>query len=245
MSSARDFFSELRRRKVIRTLVVYAALAWAGIEGVTTLGPVFGASDTMVRALVVVILAGLPVAVVLSWMFDITPEGVKADERSAGKRADPTPPPAATAPPEGPMLRPPLTPATDLIGREDDVESIAGRFDVGARMVTILGPGGTGKTRLATALYERLVDSFSGGAGFVSLAGVDQAGEVMPFVALAFDLAEVEGRTPVEGLAKAFEAREYLLILDNLEHVLTSRRKWPSSCRRRRGSGSSPRAGHP
>ena len=62
MTPLRHFYAELRRRKVIRTAVVYAALAWAAIEVANTLIPIFGGSDLLVRLVVAVIIAGLPVA---------------------------------------------------------------------------------------------------------------------------------------------------------------------------------------
>lgn len=65
MTAAQGLFSELRRRKVIHTAVVYAALAWAGIEVATTLIPVYGGGDTMVRIVVGLIILGLPVAIVV------------------------------------------------------------------------------------------------------------------------------------------------------------------------------------
>lgn len=80
MPRARAFLLELRRRRVIQTGVVYIALAWAGIEVATTLIPVYGGSNTVERLAVGLILLGLPVAIVVSWLFDFTPMGFKRDE---------------------------------------------------------------------------------------------------------------------------------------------------------------------
>lgn len=84
MPDRQGFFSELRRRRVIRTAVVYVAAAWVGIEVATTLIPVYGGSNTLERLAVGLILLGLPVAVTVSWLFDITPEGFKRDAGPPG-----------------------------------------------------------------------------------------------------------------------------------------------------------------
>jgi TolB-like protein len=84
MPDGPGFFSELRRRRVIRTAVVYVAAAWVGIEVATTLIPVYGGSNTQERLAVGLILLGLPVAVTVSWLFDITPEGFKRDAGPPG-----------------------------------------------------------------------------------------------------------------------------------------------------------------
>ena len=82
-----SLFSELRRRKVVRTAVVYVALGWIGIEVSSTLGQIFAWPDWLMRGAVVVIVLGLPVAIAISWMFDLTPDGFLPDSRG-GARAD-------------------------------------------------------------------------------------------------------------------------------------------------------------
>jgi predicted ATPase len=224
MSKVRDFITELRRRKVVRTTLVYVALAWAAIEGVTTLGPVFGASDGLVRALVVLIILGLPVAIALSWMFDVTPEGLRPDggrdDESPVERSGSDHGAAALADTAPPISRPPPVPVTRLVGRQSELAELVDLLRGGARLVTLTGPGGTGKTRLAVAVAEALQGGFAGGSGFVSLAGVEDASDLIPTLALSFDVAEVEGREPLQGLAKLLGDREVLLVLDNLEHLL-------------------------
>ena len=84
MPDAPGLFSELRRRRVIRTVVVYIAAAWVGIEVATTLIPVYGGSNTLERLAIGLILLGLPVVVTVSWLFDITPEGFRRDAGPPG-----------------------------------------------------------------------------------------------------------------------------------------------------------------
>ena len=72
-----SFIEELRRRDILRQLATYALVAWILIEAGSVLLPTFGVPEWFFRAYVVAIFAGLIVALVLSWIFEITPEGEK------------------------------------------------------------------------------------------------------------------------------------------------------------------------
>ncbi len=74
-----SFFSELRRRNVLRLAATYALVAWILIEAGSVLLPTFGVPDWVFRAYVIVIFAGFIAALVLAWVFEITPDGVKLD----------------------------------------------------------------------------------------------------------------------------------------------------------------------
>lgn len=73
MSRLTEIIGELQRRKVGGTILLYGAMAWLGIEVITVLVPVFDGPDWVVRAGVMLLLLGLPVAVALSWWFDFNP----------------------------------------------------------------------------------------------------------------------------------------------------------------------------
>jgi predicted ATPase len=215
MSDATSFLSELRRRKVIQTAIVYIALAWACIEVVTTLLPVYGFGETPVRIAVGLVLLGLPVAIAVSWLFDFTPSGFTRDMG----------PPAAAEPPPAPVHEPaiarmPPAPATPLVGRADDLAAVVGLIEADARMVTITGPGGTGKTRLAIAASTALADSFPDGMAYVELAAVADPAEVVPTIARSIGVKEAETRSLAHGLASIIGERAVLLVLDNLEQVI-------------------------
>jgi serine/threonine-protein kinase len=77
---ANKFFSELKRRNVYKVAVAYIIGGWALSQGIAQVFPVFDVPNWIIRLLVVLLIAGLPVALVLSWMFEITPEGVKRTE---------------------------------------------------------------------------------------------------------------------------------------------------------------------
>jgi TolB-like protein/Tfp pilus assembly protein PilF len=78
------FFCELKRRNVYRAAVGYAAVAWLIIQVVTQVAPVFEIPSWVVRSVIVLLLAGAPVALVVAWAFELTPEGfVRAEEAPA------------------------------------------------------------------------------------------------------------------------------------------------------------------
>jgi TolB-like protein/Tfp pilus assembly protein PilF len=72
-----NFFAEVKRRNVYKVAVAYIVGGWALSEGISQVFPVFDVPNGIIRLIVILIIAGLPVALVLAWMFEITPEGIK------------------------------------------------------------------------------------------------------------------------------------------------------------------------
>jgi predicted ATPase len=133
--------------------------------------------------------------------------------------------PAAAVPARSRGPRPLPVGTTSLVGREQAIGEVAALIGrPGARLVTLTGPGGVGKTRLAAAVGERLRDRFSAGTVFVPLATVTDPGLVLADVgrALGADLAGTG--SPVEVLAEQIGDGAWLLILDNLEQVVGAAR---------------------
>jgi TolB-like protein len=73
----RRFFAELKRRKVYRVAIAYAVAAWLVAQVVTQIFPVFEISQWALRSMIVLLIIGFPIALILAWAFDITPEGIK------------------------------------------------------------------------------------------------------------------------------------------------------------------------
>jgi TolB-like protein/Tfp pilus assembly protein PilF len=80
MSDKPSFFTELKRRNVYKVAVAYAVVAWLLIQAASILFPTFEAPPWVMKIFVAVILLGLPLALILSWAFEITPEGIKREE---------------------------------------------------------------------------------------------------------------------------------------------------------------------
>jgi predicted ATPase/DNA-binding SARP family transcriptional activator len=126
--------------------------------------------------------------------------------------------------PSPPGLPPPRRlprPITDLLGREEEV------FDVAAvlrqrRLVTLTGTGGLGKTRLAIAVAEVLVDEHSHGAWFVELAGLTDPKMVIQSVATTLGVRDESGRSLFESIVSFLAPKVLLLVLDNCEHLLSA-----------------------
>ena len=74
---AGSFLTELKRRNVYKVAVAYIVACWALAQGIAQVLPVFDVSTCAIRLIVILIIIGFPVAVVLAWVFEITPEGIK------------------------------------------------------------------------------------------------------------------------------------------------------------------------
>jgi transcriptional regulator with XRE-family HTH domain len=140
--------------------------------------------------------------------------GIARPRSGAGGNLAPEPSPAF------PAARVPVA-LDPLIGREDNlaaVDALLRHPDV--RLVTVTGPGGTGKTRLAVAAATDAHDAFPGGVAFVDLGAVSDPTLVAARIAQALEVRE-SGADPLAArLATAMRGRRLLLVLDNFEQVL-------------------------
>jgi predicted ATPase/DNA-binding SARP family transcriptional activator len=128
--------------------------------------------------------------------------------------AAPTPPTRST--------RPLPVPPTPLVGRRLELAAVSALLrDDGARLVTLTGPGGTGKTRLALAVADALEPELRDGAVFVNLAPVSDPELLLPTIAEALDVREGT-RSLVEGVSEHLQERRMLLVLDNFEQLLAA-----------------------
>jgi TolB-like protein/Tfp pilus assembly protein PilF len=76
----RNFFAELKRRNVYKVAVAYIVAGWALSQGIAQVFPVFDIPNWAIRLIVLLIIIGLPIALVLAWMFELTPQGIKRTE---------------------------------------------------------------------------------------------------------------------------------------------------------------------
>ncbi|HYP18451.1 MAG TPA: tetratricopeptide repeat protein [Chloroflexia bacterium] len=110
---------------------------------------------------------------------------------------------------------------TGLIGREEEVDSISGRLlDEDVRLLTLLGPPGIGKTRLAIEVASELQGNFQDGVYFVGLATISDPGLVITTIAQALGLREASGQTFAVALTNYLRDKQTLLVLDTFEQVI-------------------------
>ncbi len=115
------------------------------------------------------------------------------------------------------------TPLTSLVGREREVGEIRTLLrHTDVRLVTLTGPGGVGKTRLAIRVAEDLDADFPGGIAFVGLATTRDPALVVPTIGRALGLPDTAADALVFRLHDALRAGRILLILDNLEQVVAA-----------------------
>jgi predicted ATPase/DNA-binding SARP family transcriptional activator len=141
-------------------------------------------------------------------------------------RIERTPPASAAAPGRPPVaasdrrsttLPVPLTP---FVGRGAFVAAVSTRIvDPACRVLTLVGPGGVGKTRIAIEVARQVGGRFEAGARFVELAAVSSEGALIAAIAGATDVGLAAGEDPRQRILRVLQPRQMLLVLDNAEHL--------------------------
>ncbi len=129
--------------------------------------------------------------------------------------------------PEGGPEEIPPTPATRLpvpptttIGREREMADVRALFERGTKLVSLIGPGGIGKSRLAIEIAQETADLFPDGRYFLPLEGVFEPGLLLPTIAYVLGIRDNGEAALEERIARALAGRRVLLVLDNFEQIV-------------------------
>ncbi len=167
---------------------------------------------------------------------DSLPEGVWIDDKGSHRLKDLARPEEIfqVNHPELPTEFPPLKsmdvlpnnlPAqtTPLIGREKELKTVRKLFDKeNCRLVSLVGPGGMGKTRLALQVAADMVDKTRDGTWFVDLTSITQARDVAQETARVLGISQKSEADPVESVAEILSDKDMLIVLDNFEQVISA-----------------------
>ena len=129
------------------------------------------------------------------------------------------PPEASPTPSAAPRRRDLPTPLEHIVGRDAAIRELSDELRA-HRFVTVVGPGGMGKTTVAIAVAHALADDFGGDACFVDLGATSDPAQVATSVASALRLGPIGGEDVVESIAAFVSDRRVLLVLDSCEHVI-------------------------
>ena len=110
---------------------------------------------------------------------------------------------------------------TSFVGRDDDMADVIEALDQ-ARIVTLTGVGGVGKTRLAVQVAAELLERFRDGAWLVELGPLTDPEGLPDVIAAALGIQPRQGRTMAESVVDALRDKELLVVFDNCEHVITA-----------------------
>jgi predicted ATPase/DNA-binding CsgD family transcriptional regulator/Tfp pilus assembly protein PilF len=111
-------------------------------------------------------------------------------------------------------------PISSFLGRESELNTLHQMLASGTRLITLVGPGGVGKTRLALEVCAREATNYPHGAAFVTLEAISDPEFVLPEIALALSI-ELRGNTaPLADLVAALADKHFLLCIDNWEHII-------------------------
>jgi len=113
---------------------------------------------------------------------------------------------------------------TPFIGREHETSMIINQLlEPNCRMLTLTGPGGIGKTRLAIEVGKQLEPHFSDGVVFVSLAGVERIETIVPAIADSIGVSFSGSASPIVQICNFLHTKNILLVIDNMEHLIEGR----------------------
>lgn len=194
---------EARRRRVWTSAAAYAAAAFVIAQVADIVLPALGLPESAMRVTLFVLVAGLPAVVLTSWLFDVL---IVADP----KREERLTTPEVSG-----------DNAALFIGRSEELATLDSLAALeSTRLISIVGPGGIGKSRLAMAWAEAVRDSLPDGVAVAFLDGLRSRGALLTEVARALGIVLQESRRPERQIPNELDRRACLLILDGAEGLV-------------------------
>ena len=205
------FWKELKRRKVITVLIAYLAGCLAVIEFVDITANRFNIPNGTVKILYLIAIIGLPFAIAFPWFMNRKKEEEIQEEPATAheKKAEPEKPELHNLPAQ----------VTSFIGREKEIPVVRQLISE-HRLVSLVGAGGCGKTRLACEVAEQLVPDFRDGVWFVDLSPISDENLVAKEITEVLNIPEVPNQSILDTLIEKTKKQELLIILDNCEHLV-------------------------
>ncbi len=205
------FIEKIIRNPLIQTLVIYISSAWIILEITDYFIEHFGLDESARSILLVILLIGLPVAIFLTWSIhrkkhDLPPEKFAQIEKIRVKQE------------KAVNHNLPLQ-LTSFIGREREMPVIR-QLIRKQRLVTLIGAGGCGKTRLSIEVATQLIEDYEDGVWFVELAPIASEDLVAKEITEVLKIKEVPNQPIIETLIDKIRDKKLLIILDNCEHLV-------------------------
>jgi predicted ATPase len=229
--SLRSLYRELKRREVFRVAAAYAAAAFVILQATALAVEPLSLPAATMPTLWFVVLGGFPIALVLAWLYELR---VRRARREAGEGEGDEAAPAGSAPAQGAAGKSAVArtgegndvggnlphPVSTFIGRDRELAE-AFRILSSARLLTLTGPGGVGKTRLALELAAAARDDYPDRAWLVELAPLSDPALVPEALAASLGVRE-PGLSAAEAVQRHLATKRALIVLDNCEHLVTA-----------------------
>lgn len=205
-----QFWQELKRRKVLPILIGYLTACVAIIELSSNAIDTFSISKETVRLLYLLSAIGIPFVIVLPWIINRNKPKTEIEETS---------PKEETSEQESKAKHNLPAQLTTFIGRQKEMQLVRGLISA-HRLVSLIGAGGCGKTRLSCEVALKLVEDYKDGAWFVDLAPLTEQDLVGREILEVLAINEVPSQQIIETIVNHVKDKNQLIILDNCEHVL-------------------------